>query len=238
MTPAPLIELQQVSRRFAQLGGEVEVLHPLSLRIDYGEQVVITGHSGSGKSTLLHLLGLLDTPSGGEIVFAGQALSRLDAAARAGLRNHHIGFVYQAFHLIPWMSAAENVALPLTYAHTAYPGGAAGMHQAACEMLAAVGLGHRIAANAGTLSGGEKQRVAVARALITRPSVLLADEPTGALDEDTAQALMRLLREMTEPANTALVMVTHDLRLAGRFARRLVMKQGHLLRDGGTEDEA
>ena len=275
MNTLPLIELRAITRRFKQIDGELEALHPLSLTIDSGEQVAITGHSGSGKSTLLHLLGLLDTVSSGELIFAGQATSKLSADARARLRNSHIGFVYQAFHLIPWMNALENVELPLTYAshpahHGSRPGaGASGtistdnsgnhpgssglssasahvhsslsshgqprgprsapaMREAALEALRAVGLPHRANARANTLSGGEKQRVAIARAIVTRPRLLLADEPTGALDEATSASVMTLLRSITRETGAALVMVTHDMRIAATLERRLIMKQGHL----------
>ena len=235
MSAPTLIELQSVTRRIRQIDAELEALHPLSLRIEAGEQVAITGHSGSGKSTLLHILGLLDTISSGELIFAGQATAMLDAEARASLRNRHIGFVYQAFHLIPWMSALENVELPLSYAPRPPGMTVAATHQrsasqrdAAQEALRAVGLPHRVNARANTLSGGEKQRVAIARAIVTRPRLLLADEPTGALDEESSASIMSLLRGVTRDTGAALVMVTHDMRIAGSFDRRLIMKQGQI----------
>lgn len=225
----PLLQLAQVTRHFSLPDQTVQALHPLCLQIGAGEQVAITGHSGSGKSTLLHLLGLLDSVSSGELWFGGHATTRLNPAQRAQLRNTHIGFVYQAFHLIPWMNALENIALPLSYAPQ--PGLPAQIAAQAREALHAVGLAHREQAHANTLSGGEKQRIAIARAIVTRPQLILADEPTGALDEDNSARIMALLKQISASSGAALVMVTHDNQIAASFARRLVMQGGHLLSD-------
>lgn len=221
-----LLQLDAITRHFDLAGQSVQAIARLSLTIEAGDEVAISGHSGSGKSTLLHILGLLDRVSSGEVYFAGQPTSGLSAEARAHLRNCHIGFVYQAFHLIPWMSALENVALPLTYAASRHS--AAQIHTAARQMLDAVGLEHRLNAQANNLSGGEKQRVAIARALVTHPRVLLADEPTGALDEENSARIMQLLRTLAAQSGAALIMVTHDSRLAASFARQLVMQHGQL----------
>lgn len=223
----PLIELSRVSRQFSSEPAPVVALYELSLKIFPGEHIAIVGHSGSGKSTLLHLLGLLDQSSTGELFFANQATGTLSARQRAMLRNRHIGFVYQALNLIPWMSALENVLLPLSYASTPIPQEKA--RQLAQDALVAVNLGHRQNARAATLSGGEQQRVAIARAIVTRPSLILADEPTGALDEDHGQQVMQLLFDLAQEQHAGLIIVTHDTELAKRFSRQIHLKMGHLI---------
>ena len=198
------------------------ILNEVDLTIGAGESVAIVGSSGAGKSTLMTLLAGLDTPTSGEIYLLGQALSSLDDEARAAIRSHSIGFVFQSFLLIPSLSALDNVTLPCLLK------GEAEDKARAEALLKAVGLGHRLHHSPEQLSGGEQQRVAIARAFMVQPKILFADEPTGNLDQETASKVIDLLFELNQQHGTTLVLITHDPKLAARCQRRFYMQAGHL----------
>ncbi len=218
----PVIRCRQLHRSFGDGTGAVHVLRELDMDIQSGESVAIVGASGSGKSTLLHLLAGLDQPDAGKIEFLGQEIGALDDKALARLRNEHLGFVYQMHHLLPEFSALENVALPKMLSGVTH----SEARQAAMTLLERVDLAPRAEHRPGELSGGERQRVAVCRALVMEPEVILADEPTGNLDPQTAQGVFRLLREMNEERGGALVLVTHDRTLASAMAVRYQLIDG------------
>lgn len=211
-------------RSFRDAGLEVDVLRGVDLDLHRGQTLAIVGSSGSGKSTLLHLLGGLDKPTAGEVRVCGEDMARLSDTRRGRLRNRHLGFVYQFHHLLPEFTALENVAMPLLIRREK-PAEAA---RQARELLVRVGLGERLEHKPGELSGGERQRAAIARALITRPSAVLADEPTGNLDRARAEEILQLMLELNGQLQTALVIVTHDMRLAMRMDRVMVLDKGLL----------
>jgi putative ABC transport system ATP-binding protein len=219
---APVIELRAMARTYPG-PPPVPALRPADLVIAGGDYVAVTGPSGSGKSTLLHLLGLLDTPTGGSYLLDGLDTSALGDKERSALRGRRIGIVFQAFHLLPYRTALENVLLAQLYNQT--PRGA--RLQAAAGALEAVGLGHRLEALPTTLSGGECQRVAIARALVNRPSLVLCDEPTGNLDSRNAASLMELLDELNAAGYT-IVVITHDPNVAAHARRRIEISDGVL----------
>lgn len=225
MNNAPLLQCSQLSKRYQEGKFYIDVLRNVSFTLQSGEMMAIVGNSGSGKSTLLHLLGGLDEPTSGEVIFEGQMLNQLSSASRAIVRNRRLGFIYQFHHLLLDFSALENVAMPLLIGGTR-PTQA---QEAAKEMLAAVGLEKRGYRRPAELSGGERQRVAIARALANQPALVLADEPTGNLDQRNADSIFELLSEMSIRQGTAFLVVTHDLQSAKRLHRQLEIRDGSLL---------
>ena len=223
---SPLLKLENVSREFPSAEGvqPLRVLCGLSLEVARGESVAVVGPSGCGKSTLLNLIGTLDQPTGGTLTFDGRELGSLDDAELAALRNREMGFIFQSHHLLPQCTVMENVLVP-TLAHRS---ATADDEDRARRLLERVGLGERLAHRPGQLSGGERQRAAVVRALINEPQLLLADEPTGALDEATADKLGQLLVELNVEENLTLITVTHSPDLAARMARTVKLAEGQI----------
>jgi lipoprotein-releasing system ATP-binding protein len=228
--PARALEARGLVKGYRDGVRRIEVLRGLDLAVPAGASLAVLGASGSGKSTLLHLLGGLDRPDGGAVFVEGCDLTRLDGRARLHFRNRRLGFVYQFHHLIAELSAADNVALPLVLGGRSWRSARA----EAVSLLARVGLGDRAGRRPNMLSGGERQRVAVARALVARPALVLADEPTGNLDPHTGAEVVRLLCELPRDRGAALVVATHDARLAHELDRRLVLRDGRLV----AEEEA
>ena len=224
-TAGPLVTLDDVRLTLASAAGPVDILRGISLTIMAGETVALLGPSGSGKSSLLMVLAGLERPSAGSVQLAGQDLAALNEDGLARLRRHHVGIVFQSFHLIPTMNALENVAIPLELAGDRDALATAG------AALARVGLGHRLAHYPGQLSGGEQQRVAIARAFVAGPPLLLADEPTGNLDGETGRAVMDRLFAEHARLGTALLLITHDAELAARCEREIVLADGRVVEE-------
>jgi len=224
MTDQAVISTQQLTKAFSDGDLQTHVLENISLTVNKGDRVAIVGSSGSGKSTLLHIMGGLDSPTTGQVLVNGQDIHAMRSKAASKLRNQQLGFVYQFHHLLPEFTAVENVAMPLVIGGQT-PKSA---QQQSRELLEKVGLGHRLQHKPSELSGGERQRAALARALITEPACLLADEPTGNLDHRTAQSIFDLILQLNEDLGTALVIVTHDTELAGKMDRVMTLMDGQL----------
>lgn len=218
------LDVHGLTKTYAAAGGELSILRGVDLQLQRGEALAVTGPSGSGKSTLLYILGLLDQPSSGTVSILGESPLEFDPQKQAAFRNRHVGFVFQDHHLLPQCTVLENVLLPTI------PGKepSANVEQRARQLLDRVGLAERLDHRPAQLSGGERQRVAVCRALINQPTLLLADEPTGNLDHATAETVGSLLLDLNREQRTILICVTHSEELAGRFPKRLRLKDGRL----------
>jgi lipoprotein-releasing system ATP-binding protein len=225
MQDRAVLSCRNLGKSYDEGPQSVVVLQDLQLELHPGERVAIVGSSGSGKSTLLNMLGGLDTPSTGSVWLAGEELSALNEKQRGLLRNRALGFVYQFHHLLPEFTALENVCMPLLIGRMPIPEA----RERATALLERVGLGHRLAHKPAELSGGERQRVAIARALVNRPGLVLLDEPTGNLDQHTAQGIQELMKELSSSSQTAFLVVTHDMSLAQQMDRILRLEDGKLV---------
>ncbi|HLH69849.1 MAG TPA: ABC transporter ATP-binding protein [Candidatus Dormibacteraeota bacterium] len=228
------IELSQLTKHYSQGHKAVKAIDGITLTIEGGEFVSVVGRSGSGKTTLLDLVGLLLRPTSGQVLIDGLDTTRLRDNQRADVRGQRIGFVFQEYNLLPTLNVLENVMLPLRYTRSRFRDS----RRRALDLIEAVGLSDRVTHRPDELSGGEQQRVAIARALINQPTVVLADEPTGAVDTQTAQELVGLLREMNQREGVTLVVVTHDQELASRADRMIRLKDGQVVSDTPVTDAA
>lgn len=219
-----MLECKDISKSYRDGSQVTAVLHQVNLTVQSHELVAIVGSSGSGKSTLLHILGTLDQPDSGQLRIGGVDIASLNAAQKALLRNEKLGFIYQFHHLLMDFTAIENVAMPLLIRGLSKEAA----EQAAAAMLERVGLSHRLEHRPSELSGGERQRVAIARAVVGRPSLVLADEPTGNLDQHTAESIYQLMRQLNQEFGTSFIVVTHDRQLASRLDKQYFMRHGHL----------
>jgi lipoprotein-releasing system ATP-binding protein len=224
-TTGPAVQIRQLTKTYPGADGGLSILRGVTLDLSHGDAIAILGPSGSGKSTFLYMLGVLDTPTAGEIAILGEAPHRLPPREQAVFRNRHVGFVFQDHHLLPQCTVLENVLIPTIAGVTDLPD----VESRARRLLDRVGLSTRLDHRPAQLSGGERQRVAVCRALINQPTLLLADEPTGNLDRTTADAVGSLLLDLNREQNTILVCVTHSQELAARFPRRLELRDGVLV---------
>lgn len=240
MTAAGLIRLTDLHKTYGDEGVENHVLRGLSLTIDAGEMVAVTGASGSGKSTLLNIIGGLDQDYRGEVVIAGQRVMDLTDKALSRFRNRTVGFIFQQFHLLPHLTVVDNVCLPSWFARGAAEHGREALRQAATAVLDRVGIAHKANARPNHLSGGERQRVAIARALFNKPEILLCDEPTGALDSQTTETVFDLIVDLNRKDGKTVLVVTHERDIARRCARRVHIVDGRVAaddRDGERDGE-
>ena len=227
---ATVVEMKNVAKVFGEGSSKVKALDGVDLTINQGEFVAIVGPSGSGKSTMMNLIGCLDRPTSGKVKIAGEDLSKLNDKKLTSLRNLAIGFVFQSFFLLPKTDALDNVATPLFYRGIS----SKEARKKAMQMLTKLGLGDRHSHQSTELSGGQQQRVAIARALVTEPSLILADEPTGALDSNTGKQVMELFQQLNKEGKT-IVLITHDLDIAAKAKRRITLKDGKVISDDGVK---
>jgi putative ABC transport system ATP-binding protein len=225
-----VVEMKNVAKYFGEGSSKVKALDGVDLTINKGEFVAIVGPSGSGKSTMMNLIGCLDRPTSGRVKIAGEDLSKLNDKKLTSLRNLAIGFVFQSFFLLPKTDALDNVATPLFYRGIS----SKEARKKAMQMLTKLGLGDRHSHQSTELSGGQQQRVAIARALVTEPSLILADEPTGALDSNTGNQVMELFQQLNKEGKT-IVLITHDLDIAAKAKRRITLKDGKVISDDGVK---
>ncbi|MFZ9354400.1 MAG: ABC transporter ATP-binding protein [Candidatus Nanopelagicales bacterium] len=225
-----VVEMKNVAKYFGEGSSKVKALDGVDLTINKGEFVAIVGPSGSGKSTMMNLIGCLDRPTSGRVKIAGEDLSKLNDKKLTSLRNLAIGFVFQSFFLLPKTDALDNVATPLFYRGIS----SREARKKAMQMLTKLGLGDRHSHQSTELSGGQQQRVAIARALVTEPSLILADEPTGALDSNTGKQVMELFQQLNKEGKT-IVLITHDLDIAAKAKRRITLKDGKVISDDGVK---